>query len=200
MVKPQVYIPFTQIKPGVREALEATGWRWREAFVGVDDEAYWGLMSHLWERRQPFIIVEHDVIVRPDTFDELSECSESPWCAFPIPYLQGQYAGMGCVRFGAEIMNAVPDALKKVAEMKNDRHEPKHWCTVDGFLRVVLHNARMTQHEHLPALGHWRPYGKTPQPSHGCCGEPIEEEDVRADLRSGLDDLASVDRPVHLNQ
>jgi hypothetical protein len=171
----KIVLAFTHIAPGVREALSATGRSWDEADVSASDIAYWELLRDLWAEGQTFYNVEQDVIVRPDTFDELEACPE-PWCGFPVPYLGGEYPGMACVKFSSEIIAACPDALDRAGAMSNGNHPPKHWCTTDHFLqRVVLPLTGHRQHVHHPALGHYRDYGEIPQPSHGCCGTRVKE-------------------------
>jgi hypothetical protein len=172
----RIVLPYTHIAPGVREAIEATGWDWDEVDVSGSDDAYWDTLSVLWASQETFVIVEHDVLVRPDTFDELQECL-SPWCAFLLPYLGGEYPGMGCVKFTDQIIAACPDALVRVGKMSNSNHPPKHWCTTDHWLQmVVLPTTGYQKHVHSPALGHWRPYDDgLPQPSHGCCGTRVKE-------------------------
>ena len=164
-----IVLPFTKIKPGVRKALKATGRNWEEIDVSESDEAYWELISSLWREAQDFAVVEHDVIVRPDTFDEFENC-QGDWCAFQIPYLHGYYPGMGCVRFRAGLMRAYPSLLDQVAAMSNEKHPRRHWCVVDGFMRFILTERLMvSQCVHQPPVGHYRTYKTHPQPSHGCC-------------------------------
>lgn len=167
----RIVAPYVTFAPGVVEALAATDWRWERADVSADVTAYWALLADLWLAGEPFCIVEHDVLVRPGTFDELADCPHR-WCAFPVPYLGGEYAGLGCVKFSAELIAACPDALQRVGHMSNAGHEPRHYCTVDAWLQVVLMSTSIPRHVHQPALGHWRPYPGSPWPSHGCHGSP----------------------------
>ena len=171
----RVVVPFVHIAPGVAEALDATGHPWEAIDVSGSDFNYWTLLSDLWSRKACLILVEHDVIVRPDTLAELEACPR-PWCAFTVPYLGGEYPGLGCVKFDASIIAAIPDALDQVGTMSNASHPPKHYCSMDHFLqRVVLPQTGMAQHVHLPALGHYREYEGLPQPSHGCVGSRMKE-------------------------
>lgn len=171
----RVVLPFTKIAPGVERALDATKWAWTPIYVGDADDSYWKLLNDLWGARETFCVVEHDVIVRPDTLDELAACRES-WCGFPLPYLNGEYAGMGCVRFTDRLISGCPNALDDVARYQNDTHPPKHWCVLDHWLqRQVLPALGAAKHIHQPALMHYRPYSGLPQPSHGCCGDRAKE-------------------------
>jgi hypothetical protein len=163
----RVVAPYVEFAPGVTEALEATGWPWRQAYVGGSDEAYWELLGDLWADRESFVVVEHDVILRPDTLDELADCPQA-WCSFAVPYLDTEYAGLACAKFSDEIIAACPDALDRVGRMSNAAHPPKFWCTVDAWLQVVLSSTSIPRHIHAPALGHYRPAGAPLMPTHGC--------------------------------
>lgn len=137
-------------------------------YVGGSDDAYWGLLRKLWLERETFCIVEHDVVLRGNTLAELEAC-ESPWCAFPVPYMDGEYAGLACVKFDAFLIASAPQALDDVALMENAQHPRKHWCMVDAWLQgSVLPRTRLSRHVHQPALRHVRPDGLSPWPSHGC--------------------------------
>ena len=163
----QVYLPYTEIAPGVREALDATGRDWTPAYVGGSDSDYWHLLDGLWTAGDTFCILEHDVLPLPDSFDELESC-EGDWCAFPTPYLSGTYPGLGCVKFSADILRAVPDAMTRVGLRSNDTHGPRHYCTIDTFLRTVLMAEGFDQCVHERVLAHWRGYPGIPQPTHSC--------------------------------
>jgi hypothetical protein len=171
-----IVLPYTHISPGVREALTATGREWREVDVSGSDTAYWELLRDLWAEGKTFYSVEHDVIVRPDTFADLEACPE-PWCGFLLPYLGGEYPGMGCVKFTDSIIAAVPDALIQSGRMSNGNHPPGHWCSHDHFLQMVVLPAAVGHYKHVhgPALGHYREYEGLPQPSHGCVGSRMKE-------------------------
>lgn len=110
----KIVLPFTKIKPGVREALEETGWPWEEVDVSGDDDAYFRLFQRLWHEGEGWVNVEHDVLVRPDTLAELADCPHD-WCAAPIPYLSNRRYGLGCVKFSDRLLEEFPDAIEQVA-------------------------------------------------------------------------------------
>ncbi len=167
-VHPRLIVPYTEIAPGVREGLAATGWSWEEAFVGGSDSAYFELLADLWSAREAFIIVEHDVILRPDSLDQLWNCS-CAWGGYAVPYVGSHYHGMACVKFTEELIARIPDALVQVAGMDGDDHPAKHWCRLDARLQAhVLPRSGLQRHPHDPPLGHFRPDGASPWPSHGC--------------------------------
>lgn len=111
--------------------------------VGGSDDAYWQLLSDLWAEQQDTIIVEHDIVVRPDTLDELANCP-SPWCACRYEYAgMGVWWGMGCVKFTGGLMTRTPDAVHRAGVMWDERHAKKHWCRQDAWLQGTI----------LPQLG-----------------------------------------------
>lgn len=136
--------------------------------VSASDESYWQLFDELWRKAQTFAIIEHDVVVRPDTLDELEGC-EHDWCAFTIPYVGQEYAGLGCAKFTSELIARVPDALAQVAGIPGDAtHPPRHWCRLDAWLQGVLEQAGERKHVHGPPLGHRDGEEEYIRPSHGC--------------------------------
>jgi hypothetical protein len=151
----------------VFEALSDAVDSWEALYVGDSDESYWELLSSLWCAGETFCIVEQDVIVRHDSLAELARC-QNPWCAFPVPYMGTEYAGMACVKFADSLMGMCPNALDQVAEMSNPDHPKRHWCTQDAWLQQVLAKAGAVRCQHAPALRHCRPDNEPPWPVHGC--------------------------------
>lgn len=159
-----VYLPFTAVAPGVREALRATQHPYREVYVGMRDTAYWELLSGLWSKGQTFAIVEHDIVVQPDSLKELEECPWD-WCSFGAPYFRGVYHGLGCIKFGTELIKRHPGALEQVAAYPpDDKHPPKHWCRIDTYLQRALSGEY--HHRHEAVLTHVK--DEKLLPTHGC--------------------------------
>lgn len=159
----RVVVPFTRLTPSTVAALDATGRRWEPVDVSGSDDAYWTLLDRLWRSGGTFVVVEHDVVVRPGTIDELESCP-SEWCAFPTVYLAGAHYGLGCCKFAGALTRRIPDALEQVAAISDGAHGPRHWCRIDAWLttRVLpAAGARMCQHDTI--LDH--PAGRS---SHGC--------------------------------
>lgn len=154
----RVVVPFTDLAPGVTDALDATGHPY-EMVEMTNDESYYWLIHELWADGGSFALVEHDITVHPTVFDELDACPEV-WCAFPHAYICGpSYYGMGCVRFRSELIQANPDLMVKVGEMSDHVHPPRHWCSLDKWIQGALHD----RHSHPTVLGHTHT-----SPSHGC--------------------------------
>lgn len=157
-----VVCPFTEIQSATSDALDASGFAWEARYVGDSDESYWALLSELWAGDEDLAIVEHDIVIAPETLREFDECP-SVWCSAPYPYFVGLYAGLGCTRLRARVRRVVPNILDEVARMSNSQHTPKHWCVLDGFLQAQMRTYGFTPHLHAPVehLGDLRP-------SHGC--------------------------------
>jgi hypothetical protein len=148
-----IIVPHTRVMPEVLAAVP--GARWED--VSADDEAYWRLLDGLWAAREPFVIVEHDIVPDVAALDSVWACSE-PWCACGYKFENfGLIYGLGCTKFGAGAMALVPDALERVAQMDpTPEHPPRHWCSLDSRLAAVLGRAGLRQHKHGPVT-HLRP-------------------------------------------
>jgi hypothetical protein len=155
--------PYARLRPEVVRALSGQAVEFRD--VSGSDDAYWTLLRDLWAKGETFCIVEHDVVVRPDSLAELAACP-SPWCAFEVPYLDRLYAGLACTRFSADLLARYPDALGTISELSDEDHPPKHWCRLDSWLQgYVLHPGGETMCVHGPPLEHVR---DGTAPAHGC--------------------------------
>jgi hypothetical protein len=164
-------MPYTRLRPEAVQALAG----WDVAFVDVSgsDEAYWELLASLWSAGQTFIVIEHDVIVLPDTLDELVACHR-PWCSCQVPYVGKVTAGLSCAKFSAGLIARYPDAMERVGEIEDEDHPPRHWCRIDSHLQAhVLNPGGEIMHVHGPPLEHLRD-GSEPEspwkvgPVHGC--------------------------------
>lgn len=163
-----VYVPYTVLSQPVLDALAATGSSYTGVDVSGSDSAYCELLQELWARQESFVIVEHDVLVRPDTLQELAVCPNN-WCGFPVPYMGTFYPGMACAKFEQSLIGSNPFAMEQVARMSDDTHRERHWCRLDAWLQyIVLPRGGAQRHIHDPPLGHYRADGTAPWPSHGC--------------------------------
>jgi hypothetical protein len=159
------------LRPEVVQALAG----WDVAFVDVSgsDEAYWQLLADVWSKGAGFVLIEHDIVVRPGTIDALIAC-ERPWCSYEVPYVGRLYAGLSCAKFSAALIARYPDAWELIAELSDEGHPPKHWCRQDSWLQShVLNPGGEEMHVHGPPLLHLRddtvpsaPWAVAP--THGC--------------------------------
>jgi len=163
------YVP--PLRPQVAEAL--AGWDVTFVDVSGSDEAYFELLARLWANGASFILVEHDIIVRPDSLAELEQCHH-PWCSFLVPYVGRTYAGLSCAKFSAALIARHPDAFQRIAHLQDAQHPPSHWCRIDSHLQAhVLNPGGEEMHVHGPPLVHLRDETAPPSPwkvgpSHGC--------------------------------
>ena len=134
--------------------------------VSADGDAYWRLLCDVWSDGESFLIVEHDVVCRPDVLEQVEACPE-PWCTFgyePIchPECLEAWANMlGCTRFSADLIAAAPDAVSSIPPELRDWHNLCDHLAGDkvngtpaplrpGSLRA----AGFTHHWHTPPVTH----------------------------------------------
>jgi hypothetical protein len=158
-----VVVPYTDLKPETSAALAAANVAFDCIPVGKSDTAYWELLDALWSDGEDFAIVEQDIVVEPGTLHSFAGCSRS-WCCATYPYLRSEkYAGSGCVRFRAELIERVPDLMQRVAGHSDVKHPPKMWCSLDAFIQRELRAAGYQQCLQHGGVGHLHR-----NPSHGC--------------------------------
>ena len=171
-VAPKVLVPFTTLRAETIVALANSDIEYEMVARPItDDEGYFYALAEAWtptpdHLAEPFILVEHDIVVRPETLRELRDCPED-WCAAPFPYLDKPEAwGMGCVKFSDRLIVRNPWIFNKIKDMGDDDHPPRHWCTLDLHLWQVLTERGEKRHDHPgPALGHVGHQGVS---AHGC--------------------------------
>jgi hypothetical protein len=106
-------------------------------------ESYGEHFSRVWDRGQPFVIVEWDIVPWPGAVRDLLACPK-PYCTHRYPLHSGQLA----VSFG--IGKYVPRGPA-----------PEEWATtewkyLDGAVVPVLHERLGRPHIHEPACAHAR--------------------------------------------
>ncbi len=151
------YVPYTAVYPATvagapRDAI------WVDVATGAD--AYFGALFNIWERGETFALLEHDVVCRPDVVEAFESCPE-PWCAFGYAdichpeCMEAWRNVLGCTRFRAEIVSAVPDAVSSVPPSNRD------WHNVCDGLGENLRTAGFTHHWHFPSVEHFH-HGQQP--------------------------------------
>ena len=121
-IKPNIIIPYAQKGPiidSVKLILAIQGLRPR--MVKMNDEfSYYFLLKELWEKGEPFIIVEHDIIPFPGAVQELWTNPE-PWCGYPY-YLSGELKSyLGCTKFDPKLLGEFPLPEEPIAWLYLDR-------------------------------------------------------------------------------
>lgn len=121
----------------------------------TNDNSYWELLCHLWEKREDVIIVEHDIIPWPDCLMELDRCPFL-WCSnsYQMRGGYGIHHAFGCTKFCKELMNMLPDVWTQVDSTK--------WNTLDAQLcEFAKVNGPVTPHPHRPPVTHLKKYYET---------------------------------------
>lgn len=163
-VKPGVAVPW--VADGLRadtvDAVAASGLPSQLVEMRGQGD-YHDLIADLWHDGETFLTVEQDVVPHAGALQELANCPEE-WCAFAYDYPPfGQYAGMGCAKFSAALIKRFPDALTATGSWHDERHPPKHWCRVDGWLKQYLLERGARQHVHGLVAHHHKG-----RPAHDC--------------------------------
>jgi hypothetical protein len=160
-VPPKVLVPFTALRAETIVGLQSSTIAYEMVARPImDDEGYFDALAEAWtpteeHMPEPFIVVEHDIVVRPETLRELRDCPED-WCAMPYPYLNEKEAwGMGCVKFSDRLICRSPHLFSRIANEGDPLHPPRHWCRLDAHIWEALTERGEVRHDHPgPALGH----------------------------------------------
>lgn len=154
-------VPYTRLEPQVTQAL--AGHQVEFVDVSGSDTAYFDLLAGLWAAGETFAVIEQDIVIRRDTLQAFQECGRA-WCTAGYPYLGSvSYHGLGCCRFRASLMHAIPDLMDRVATHKYDGHTLRHWCILDAAIqRELWKDGRATCTAHGPV---WHLNDRV---SHGC--------------------------------
>ena len=174
-VAPKVIVPFTSLRSETVVALADSDIPYEMMARPItDDEGYFFCLAEAWTPPtgavEPFILVEHDIVVRPETLRELRDCPED-WCAAPFEYLDKPEAwGMGCVKFSDRLIARNLNLFHEISEIE-DAHPARHWCVMDYRIWTYLTSRGEHRHDHPgPALEHIGHPGTTS--AHGCVTVP----------------------------
>jgi len=144
---PEVVVPWTNLAPETKAALEADGIDARYVDVSADHRDYWRLLSDVWAAAETTIIVEHDIVVPPGMVQALWDCPKD-WCS--APYAMGQIEGtaLGCTKFSGALMKRQRTALSRIPV------EHRRWQALDSILTGTLRRNGEAEHIHGPAVRH----------------------------------------------
>lgn len=108
---------------------------------------YGDMLAELWEKGEPFINLEQDVLPWPGALTELWKCSE-PWCALPIIVNRlVNHTNLGCVKFSAGFIKSYPDVWESYP-----RNDVFDWGSLDSWLYKQM--KPVTHHRHGPPAIH----------------------------------------------
>lgn len=156
----ELIVPYTvKFNEQVRH-LNADGWSANYFYVGNSQEDYFNLLNSYWDKKQGFILVEHDIIPWPGALNTFLNCPE-PWCGFQYLYPPPKgykILANGCTKFSKTLIDAVPDLfdiIEKDAGLFFDPIEvPKGWTTLDGRMNAILRSFDFEPHVHMPPVVH----------------------------------------------
>lgn len=139
-----ILVPYTVRHPATVAAVPAEA-----VWVDVSGHRfdYWRLLVDWWWVGVDLAIVEHDVAPHAEVWDEFAACPE-PWCYFRYSNFTDENAAawhwgiLGCTRFRAALIDAVPFAARDVEERWRD------WHYLSTGLGVILREAGFTPHMH----------------------------------------------------
>src|ERR1019366_1003965 len=118
------YVPYTKVHPRTVGGAPVDA-IWID--VSSSPFAYYEALRQIWQRGETFAVLEHDVVCRPDII-EAFETSPEPWMACGYDDIchracMDAWANMlGCTRFDARLIRAVPDAMESIPEDGWDWH------------------------------------------------------------------------------
>lgn len=140
-----VVVPHVNLAPETRQALSDVNPEYVD--VSADETAYWRLMVHLWEAGETFIIVEHDIVVPPGALAAMWECPRD-WCAHPYRMGSIVATALGCVKFGAGLLQRQPKAVSRILP------EHRGWNALDSMIIGTLLRNGDSEHVHQPPVRH----------------------------------------------
>ena len=127
--------------------------------LGENHESYFRFLSDMWAIGETFLNIEQDIEIHEEVVPQLESCPE-PWCAFGYFYGYpikdtGQigilYKALGCTKFSAELMQAVPDLMTDLPV--------KHWRRIDSEMLPSLVKLGYEVHVHKPPVSQHHVYG-----------------------------------------
>lgn len=128
--------------------------------VTGDEFAYWREISARWTGAEDLIVVEHDMLIGPDTVPSLSSC-QADWCAFGYDIFGCKRIehALGCTKFSAALQRAVP--AETVAALFSHCEHCRGdgcWWHLDNYLAAALAAAGFGPHVHGD-VAHLHDYG-----------------------------------------
>lgn len=175
----RVLCGWTDLQPETRAALDSSGYPVEYVDCRGDQSRYHGALEAAWRVGGDLAVVEHDIVPWPGALAELEACWRS-WCAFPYELSVGYGSWLGCARFSASLLDAVPDAPAAVDRLRDDGTPRRYWARLDTRLAQVLEANGHRQHQHWPAVGHLNPAQRfLGAVNCSACGAPVPPEQMR---------------------
>lgn len=180
MAPTRVIVPATPdgLHPSVLPAILRQGYR-AEVVPMRHVEAYFDLVSEVWEDGETFAIVEQDVelvggFVKSSYNDtdlaggelRLFDACPQRWCAHSYEVFAGDVAtayggpfALGCTRFRAELLAERPDVPGLAGELDlHPVHPPRSYAVMDSTLTQILRAFSIPACQHFPNVVHHHHY------------------------------------------
>lgn len=146
----RLIVPYTEKSVDQKAHLEADGLDPEYVYVGTSDTDYFYLLKDLWETKQDFILVEHDIFPWRGALKTFETCGEE-WCGFPYLYEYSTWViAQGCTRYRAEAMIKAPAVFQELEDAKRTHWGDFDWHMRQNLQKVLGHGP----HEHAPAVIH----------------------------------------------
>ena len=123
--------------------------------LGVEHDAYYRLLSDLWQAGESFLVVEHDIEIHGSVLPQVAVCG-GDWCVFPY-YGAGTSLlehSLGCTRFAAPLLARQPDLMAKLPV--------RDWRRLDCEMFPALLTAGERRCVHRPMVDHHHIYPGRP--------------------------------------
>lgn len=120
-----------------------------EQYIMLSNDSYASMMQLMWDRKEPFINVEHDVVVTQERIQEIWNCPRD-WCSYGYTK-EDKFAELTCVYFGCVKFNrGIIEAIPHVWEEMVDRN----WWVIDCYFTQYARSHGLKVHQHFPHVEH----------------------------------------------
>ena len=157
----RVLCPFVSLHPKADEALRDHAPNADRIDVSESDFDYFDAILRRWTGDQDLMICEQDIALHVDVIPGFIACRR-PWCLHTYDHMTlGHFidTGLGCVRFTAELQQAVPFAMV----LKAEAPVPGSWRHLDGQIAATMASYGMERHVHEPPVTHWNKHLRRPE-------------------------------------
>jgi len=149
----KIICPYTKLNQVTEFALR-TEHRYDVEFVNVSnsDYAYFNLVYKLWEEKETFVIIEHDIVPWPGALKKIYWCPR-PLCIYLAPHGMGENSyslGWGISKYSKKLIKDHPFHL-------HDSKLTREWHHLDGELVTRLIENGTQLHIHHPPVLHLNP-------------------------------------------
>jgi len=156
------YVP-GMLHARTRVALEAYAPGYELYELGLHFDAYYTLLSTLWEEGEAWLNVEQDIEIHPTVVAEAASCPHR-LCVWPYhgaSQSEVLTGSLGCTRFSNDLLDEFPDFMRNLPV--------RGWKILDAEIHPRLLDLGVAPHLHYPTVKHHHVYG-----GECACGETHE--------------------------